>query len=83
MSPREEGALQSSCQIWQRRGGNERLVRIGAVLAYRSGNPPTLQPPPFADLLAELRRFFDPVLAALALPENAAGRWNPDKSAWE
>jgi AraC-like DNA-binding protein len=34
----EEGALQSSCQIRQRHGGNERLVRIDAVLAYRSGN---------------------------------------------
>ncbi|APO56890.1 nucleotidyl transferase AbiEii/AbiGii toxin family protein [Bradyrhizobium diazoefficiens] len=46
-------------------------------------NPPTLPPPPLGDLLAELRRFFEPVLAALPLPESATGRWNPDRGAWE
>jgi hypothetical protein len=46
-------------------------------------NPPTLPPPPFDDLLLELRRFFDPVLSSLALPEAAKGRWNPDRGAWE
>lgn len=46
-------------------------------------NPPTLSPPPFSDLLAELRRFFNPVLSALSLPESANGRWNPDRGAWE
>ena len=35
------------------------------------------------DLLAELRRFSTPVLAALPLPEGANGRWNPDRGAWE
>lgn len=46
-------------------------------------NPPTLPPPPLGDLLAELRRFFEPVLAALPLPESANGRWNPDRGAWD
>jgi hypothetical protein len=46
-------------------------------------NPPTLPPPPFDELLLELRRFFDPVLLALAFPEGAIGRWNPDRGAWE
>lgn len=45
--------------------------------------PPTLPPPPLADLLAELRRFFAPVLPALAVPETAKGRWNPDRTTWE
>jgi hypothetical protein len=46
-------------------------------------NPPTRSPPPFGDLLMELRRFFDPLIAALALPESANGRWNPDRGVWE
>jgi hypothetical protein len=46
-------------------------------------SPPTLPPPPFGDLVAELRRFFGPVLSALALPESAKGQWNPDRGAWE
>lgn len=45
-------------------------------------NPPTLQPPPFADLQGELRQFFGPVIASLALPEAARGRWDPDGRAW-
>jgi Nucleotidyl transferase AbiEii toxin, Type IV TA system len=45
-------------------------------------NPPTLQPPPFRELQEELRRFFGPVIASLALPEAAKGRWDPDVGAW-
>jgi hypothetical protein len=45
-------------------------------------NPPTLLPPTFVDLQEELRRFFIPVIATLALPESARGRWNPDSRAW-
>lgn len=44
--------------------------------------PPALQPPPFPKLQAELRQFFGPVLAALAVPEGARGTWDPDGSAW-
>ncbi len=43
---------------------------------------PTLQPPPFADLLGELRQFFGPVIASLTRPEAARGRWEPDGRAW-
>ncbi len=45
-------------------------------------NPPTLQPPPFANLQGELRQFFGPVIASLAMPEAARGRWDPDGRAW-
>ena len=44
-------------------------------------NPPTLEPH-FAALQEELRRFFGPVIASLALPEGAKGRWDPDAGAW-
>ena len=45
-------------------------------------NPPTLEPPPFADLQKELRRFFGPIIASLAAPESANGHWDPDAGAW-
>ena len=45
-------------------------------------NPPTLEPPTFPVLQEELRRFFGPVLASLAFPEGAKGRWSPNISAW-
>jgi len=47
-------------------------------------NPPTLPPQSFDELLAELRRFSDPALSALAFPEGAIGRRNPpDRGARE
>ncbi len=66
------------------------LTETFATIVERSGlwsgflrrNPPTLQPPPFADLQKELRRFFGPVIASLAEPEGARGRWDPDGNAW-
>ncbi len=45
-------------------------------------NPPNLKPPPFAELLEELRRFFAPIIASLGAPEGANGRWDPDGGAW-
>jgi hypothetical protein len=44
--------------------------------------PPTLAPPAFADLLAELRTFFAPVIEAIALPESAVGRWDQHRGSW-
>jgi hypothetical protein len=41
----------------------------GLRAGFLRRNPSTLPPPPFGELLYELRRFFGPVLAALALPE--------------
>lgn len=45
-------------------------------------NPPTLQPPPFADLQEELRRFFGPVIASLSAPEGAKGLWDSAGGGW-
>lgn len=45
-------------------------------------NPPALEPPPFAELQEELRRFFGPIIASLSAPEGANGRWDPDGGAW-
>jgi len=66
------------------------LTEVFAKIAEERGlwsgflrrNPPTLQPPPFADLQLELQRFFGPVIASLALPEGAKGQWDPDRGAW-
>ncbi len=67
-------------------GLTETFAKIAEERGLWSGflrrNPPTLQPPPFADLQLELRRFFGPVLASLSLPEAATGRWDPDGGAW-
>jgi hypothetical protein len=46
-------------------------------------SPPALTPPPFEQLQGELRRFFEPVLGALASPGAREGRWNRDGGAWE
>jgi hypothetical protein len=43
--------------------------------AFLKRNPPAVPPPPFQDLLAELRSFIGPVLTAARLLENARGRW--------
>jgi len=45
-------------------------------------NPPSVKPPPFAELQEELRHFFGPVIVSLGAPESAKGRWNPDSGAW-
>ena len=67
-------------------GLTEPFAKIAAERGLWSGflrrNPPTLEPPPFADLQEELRRFFGPVIASLAVPEGAKGRWDPDGGAW-
>ncbi|WP_395065565.1 nucleotidyl transferase AbiEii/AbiGii toxin family protein [Paraburkholderia silvatlantica] len=54
----------------------------GLWTGFLRRNPPSLQPPPFADLQEELRQFFGPIIANLALPEGANGRWDPDGGAW-
>ena len=67
-------------------GLTEDFARIVEERGLWSGflrrNPPNFQPPPFADLQAELRRFFGPIIASLAVPEGAKGRWDPDGGAW-
>lgn len=45
--------------------------------AFLARNPPAVSPPPFDEVLAELRRFIGPVLHAAADPESASGTWSP------
>ncbi|MDR7927034.1 nucleotidyl transferase AbiEii/AbiGii toxin family protein [Acidithiobacillus thiooxidans] len=56
--------------------------RKGLWSGFLRRNPPTLQPPAFVDLQKDLRHFFVPVIASLALPEGAEARWDPDGKAW-
>jgi predicted nucleotidyltransferase component of viral defense system len=44
--------------------------------------PPMLVPPPFPDLLSELRNFFGPIIPALAVSEGARGVWDPGAGVW-
>lgn len=55
----------------------------GLWAGFLRRNPPTPSPPPFGELLEELRRFFEPVLVAVALPEAGKGRWSPGRGIWE
>lgn len=54
----------------------------GLWTGFLRRNPPTLEPPPFPELQADLRKFFGPVISSLAAPEGAKGRWDPDGRAW-
>jgi hypothetical protein len=54
----------------------------GLWSGFLNRNPPTLQPPRLTELLQELRRFFGPVIASLALPEGTKGRWDPHGRTW-
>jgi len=67
-------------------GLTEAFARIAESRGLWSGflrrNPPTLEPPPFVDLLEVLRRFFGPIIAGLGAPEGARGRWDPERSVW-
>lgn len=67
-------------------GLTDAFATIAAERGLWSGflrrSPPTLEPPPFRQLQAELRRFFGPVIIGLAQPEAAAGRWDPESRRW-
>lgn len=54
----------------------------GLWTGFLRRSSPTLRPPPFVELLQELRRFFGPIIAKLARPEEATGRWDPNSAAW-
>lgn len=47
--------------------------------SFLKKNPPAMTPPPLNELLADLRRFFDPVLRAAARPDAAKGHWDPQR----
>lgn len=49
----------------------------GLWAGFLRRSPPALEPPSFPEVQTELRRFFDPVLVALATPEGVRGRWSP------
>ena len=51
--------------------------------AFLRRTPPSLSPPPFDDLLTELRRFFEPLLFSLTSPDKTDRRWDPHRGAWE
>ena len=40
-------------------------------------SPPAVPLPPFDELVGDLRQFLGPVIGALAIPEGAAGIWDP------
>lgn len=61
----------------------ERTDKQALWAGFLRRTPPAIPPPAFAELLSELRHFFGPVIAGLALPEGARGRWNPNRGAWE
>lgn len=67
-------------------GLTDTFATIAAERGFWTGflrrTPPALEPPDFPQLQEELRRFFGPVIAALAAPEGAKGRWSPDQGAW-
>lgn len=48
----------------------------GLWTGFLRRSPPALEPPAFPEVQAELRRFFDPVLGALAAPAGVRGRWS-------
>lgn len=61
----------------------ERRETRGLWAGFLRRSPPNLPPPPFDELLGELRQFFAPVLGALASPGAQAGIWNPAARRWE
>lgn len=66
------------------------LTDVFATIADKRGlwtgflrrTPPAMEPPAFAQLQDDLRRFFGPVIAGLSVPEGARGRWDPDGRTW-
>lgn len=68
-------------------GLTERFAEIQESRGLWSGflrrNPPTLEPPAFLELQAELRRFLGPVIASLDAPESVRGQWNHNAAAWQ
>ncbi|MDR5815076.1 nucleotidyl transferase AbiEii/AbiGii toxin family protein [Caballeronia sp. LZ033] len=55
----------------------------GLWRAFLRRSPPVFQPPSFENVQLELRRFFGPVIASLAHPEAAKGRWDPHGGLWQ
>lgn len=60
----------------------ELVAQRGLWTGFLRRTPPAMPPPAFIELLADLRRFLEPVIAALALPEAARGQWDPQAGTW-
>lgn len=58
------------------------VERKGLWSGFLRRTPPVMIPPPFPELLQELRRFFGPVIANVNLPEGAQGHWDPSGGTW-
>jgi len=66
------------------------LTEAFALIAQEAGlwegflrrTPPSTPPPAFRELQDELRRFFRPIIVALAEPGGAEGKWDPDGGLW-
>ncbi|TPM97709.1 nucleotidyl transferase AbiEii/AbiGii toxin family protein [Mesorhizobium sp. B2-1-3A] len=58
------------------------IAEQGLWKGFLRRTPPVMKPPPFSQLLGELRHFFGPIIVSLSVPEGARGRWDPDGSAW-
>ncbi|MBO4122981.1 nucleotidyl transferase AbiEii/AbiGii toxin family protein [Cupriavidus gilardii] len=54
----------------------------GLWTGFLRRSPPSLRPSSFIELQQELRRFLEPVIAKLAVPETPSGRWDPNSAAW-
>jgi Nucleotidyl transferase AbiEii toxin, Type IV TA system len=79
---RRETAVPTEMPIGLTQTFTEIVEERGLWRGFLRRSPPTLQPPAFAELQAELRRFFAPVIIGLARPESAEGHWNPDEGIW-
>lgn len=58
------------------------VEKNGLWSGFLRRSPPSFAPPAFIELQADLRAFFGPVIANLALPEGARGEWSPGAGAW-
>lgn len=54
----------------------------GQWTAFLRRTRPTVNPPEFAQLVDELRRFFRPIISGLAQPEAAQGQWDRHAATW-
>lgn len=54
----------------------------GHWAAFLRRTRPTVNPPEFAQLVEELRRFFRPIIAGLAQPEATQGQWDRHAATW-
>lgn len=52
-------------------------------MGFLRRTPPSVPPPSLDDLIADLRRFFGPVIIALNRPDAPGQRWDSDRADWQ